>query len=127
MTWTVFKRKMAFSAELTKSSTDLVEWDLHTWMSVSRLKRTSERSLWWMYDHRNSGIRKGGLAGPGLKVVFPFPPPLPPPLATGGLSPAADQVWSLTQSFSVDFSQSRIGVNKCFFYKRTIKGCVSCF
>ena len=48
MTWTVFKRKMAFSAELTKSSTDLVEWDLHTWMSVSRLKRTSESSLWWM-------------------------------------------------------------------------------
>ena len=36
------------------------------------------------------------------------------------------QVWSLTQFYSVDFSQSRIGVNKCVFYKRTIKVCVSC-
>ena len=31
MTCTVFRRKMAFSAELTKSRTDLVEWDRHTW------------------------------------------------------------------------------------------------
>ena len=37
-----------------------------------------------------------------------------------------DQVWSLTQFYSVDFSQSRIGVNKCIFNKRTIKVCVSC-
>ena len=36
------------------------------------------------------------------------------------------QVWSLTQFYSVDFSQSRNGVNKCVFYKRTIKVCVSC-
>ena len=36
------------------------------------------------------------------------------------------QVWSLTQFYSVDFSQSRIGVSKCVFYKRTIKVCVSC-
>ena len=36
------------------------------------------------------------------------------------------QVWSLTQFYSVDFSQSRIGVNKCVFNKRTIKVCVSC-
>ena len=36
------------------------------------------------------------------------------------------QVWSLTQFYSVDFSQSRIGVKKCVFYKRTIKVCVSC-
>ena len=36
------------------------------------------------------------------------------------------QVWSLTQFYSVDFSQSRIGVEKCVFYKRTIKVCVSC-
>ena len=36
------------------------------------------------------------------------------------------QVWSLTQLCSVDFSQSRIGVNECVFYKRTIKVCVSC-
>ena len=28
------------------------------WMSVSRLNRTSARSLWWMYDHLNSGILK---------------------------------------------------------------------
>ena len=36
------------------------------------------------------------------------------------------QVWSLTQLYSVDFSQSRIDVNKCGFYKRTNKVCVSC-
>ena len=36
------------------------------------------------------------------------------------------QVWSLTQFYSVDFSQSKIGVKKCVFYKRTIKVCVSC-
>ena len=36
------------------------------------------------------------------------------------------QVWSLTQFYSVDFSQSGIGVNKCVFNKRTIKVCVSC-
>ena len=36
------------------------------------------------------------------------------------------QVWSLTQFYSVDFSQSRIGVKKCVFNKRTIKVCVSC-
>ena len=37
------------------------------------------------------------------------------------------QVWSLTQFYSVDFSQSRVGVKKCVFDKRTIKVCVSCF
>ena len=36
------------------------------------------------------------------------------------------QVCSLTQFYSVDFSQSRNGLNKCVFYKRTIKVCVSC-
>ena len=36
------------------------------------------------------------------------------------------QVRSLAQFYSVDFSQSRIGVNKCVFYKCTIKVCVSC-
>ena len=40
--------------------------------------------------------------------------------------PGHDQVWSLTQFYSVDFSQSRIGVKKCVFNKRTIKVCVSC-
>ena len=38
----------------------------------------------------------------------------------------AAQVLSLTQFYSVDFSQSRIGVKKCVFNKRTIKVCVSC-
>ena len=36
-----------------------------------------------------------------------------------------EQVWSLTQFYSVDFSQSRIGVKKCVFNKRTIKVCVN--
>ena len=35
--------------------------------------------------------------------------------------------WSLTQFYSVDFSQSRIGVIKCVFNKRTIEVCVSHF
>ena len=43
--------------------------------------------------------------------------------AVGG---GADQVWSLTQFYSVDYSKSRIGVKKCVFNKRTIKVCVSC-
>ena len=38
----------------------------------------------------------------------------------------ANQVWSLTQLYSVDFSQSRIGVKKRVFIKRAIKVCVSC-
>ena len=37
-----------------------------------------------------------------------------------------NQVWSLTQFYYVDFSQSRIGVNKCAFNKCTEKVCVSC-
>ena len=36
------------------------------------------------------------------------------------------QVWSLTQLYSVDFSESRIDVQKCVFSKRTIIVCVSC-
>ena len=36
------------------------------------------------------------------------------------------QVRSLTQFYYVDFSQSRVGVKKCVFNKRTIKVCVSC-
>ena len=37
-----------------------------------------------------------------------------------------DQVWSLTQFYSVDFAKSRTDVKKCVFNKRTIKVCVSC-
>ena len=37
-----------------------------------------------------------------------------------------EQVWSLSPFYSVDFSQSRIGVKKCVFNKRPIKVCVSC-
>ena len=37
------------------------------------------------------------------------------------------QVWSLTQFYSVDFSKSRIDVNKCVFNKRTIKVLVGMF
>ena len=38
--------------------------------------------------------------------------------------PDGEQVWSLTQFYSVDFSKSRIGVSKSVFNKRTIKVCV---
>ena len=37
-----------------------------------------------------------------------------------------EQVWPLTQFYSVDFSRSRIGVKNCVCNKRTIKVCVSC-
>ena len=46
--------------------------------------------------------------------------------ATGFIQRKLLQVWSPTQLYSVDFSQSRIGVKKCIFNKRTIKVCVSC-
>ena len=36
------------------------------------------------------------------------------------------QVWSLNQFFSVDFSLSTISVKKCIFNKNTTKVCVSC-
>ena len=36
------------------------------------------------------------------------------------------QVWSLTQFYSVDLSNSRINVKKCVFNKHTIKVCISC-
>ena len=46
--------------------------------------------------------------------------------SAGSLHGGIDQVWSLTQFYSLDFSKSRIGVKKCGFNKRTIKVCVSC-
>ena len=45
----------------------------------------------------------------------------------GGVVGDMEQVWSLTQFYSVDFSQSMIGEQKCVFNKRTIKVCISCF
>ena len=44
----------------------------------------------------------------------------------GQRGPGFPQVWSLTQFYSVDFSQSRIGVKMCVFNERTFKVCVSC-
>ena len=38
----------------------------------------------------------------------------------------AQQVWSLTQFYSVEFSQPRIDVKKCVLKNRTINVCVSC-
>ena len=38
----------------------------------------------------------------------------------------SQQVWSLAQLYSIDFSKSRIDVKKSVFNKRTIKVCVSC-
>lgn len=46
--WTVLTTKMALSLLLTKSNTDLDEWLLQTWMSVSRENNTSDKSRWWM-------------------------------------------------------------------------------
>ena len=38
----------------------------------------------------------------------------------------AYQVWPLSQLYSVDFSQSKIGVKKCISNKWILKVCVSC-
>ena len=55
-------------------------------------------------------------SGPGVE---------PAGLGHGGES-GGNQVWPLTQFYSVDFSKSRIDVLKCVFNKRTIKVCISC-
>ena len=72
------------------------------------------------------------------QLMQPAPQRLPSPKAqpNSGVPPSDhviqpavvshQQVWSLTQFYSVDFSQTRIGVKKCIFNKRTIKVCVSC-
>ena len=49
-----------------------------------------------------------------------------PHLRLGRMYHVIGQVGSLTQLYSVDFSQSRISVKKCLFNKRTIKVCVIC-
>ena len=41
------------------------------------------------------------------------------------LASTIQQVWPLTQYYSFDFLQSRIGESNCVFNKRTIKVCVS--
>lgn len=41
--------------------------------------------------------------------------------------PSCSSCWSLTQFYSVDFSLSRIGVQKCVFNQRTVNVCVSYF
>ena len=63
------------------------------------------------------------------KIVMPsFDPDRPVPLTAGQKRKAedSDQVWALTQFYSVDFSKSRIGGIKYVCNKRTIKVCVSC-
>ena len=47
-------------------------------------------------------------------------------LGSISIQPSTGVLWSPTQLYSADFSQSRIGVRKCVFNKRTIKVCVSC-
>ena len=51
---------------------------------------------------------------------------LAPRLKRKGLHNYKGQVWSLTQLYTVDFSQPRISVKKRVFNKRTIKVWVSC-
>ena len=57
------------------------------------------------------------LIGPKVKAVK----------GSGLVGPDEGRVWSPTQFYSVDFSQSRISVEKCTFYKHTIRVCISCF
>ena len=46
------------------------------------------------------------------------------PSSPSSIPSGGRQVWSLTQFYSVDFSPSRISVNKCGFNRRRIKVCV---
>ena len=66
-----------------------------------------------------SGSQDSAEARAGFSTHHPSQPPATRTLTlpvSGSL-----QVWSLTQLYSVDFSQSRICVKKCVFNKRTIK------
>ena len=48
--------------------------------------------------------------------------------AAAEVAPSVEsQVWSLTQFYSVDFSHSRISVEKRAFYEPTIMVCGGCF
>ena len=77
-----------------------------------------------------SGNNNG--SGNGIRLLQPPPPSLSnnderkDNLQVKSTTCYIYQVWSLTQFYSVDFSQSRISVKKCVFNKRTIKVCVSC-
>ena len=53
-------------------------------------------------------VLRAALAGDGI------------PPADSGSHSVVVKVWSLTQLYFVDFSQSRIGEKKCVFNKRTI-------
>ena len=50
----------------------------------------------------------------------------PPGMVAAAVAAGKGQVWSITQFYSIDFSQSRIIIKKCVFNKHTIKVCVCC-
>ena len=78
-------------------------------------------------NNGGGNIRLPDFTQPPPTMLRPMPPP-PQPQQQSPLQiqQKTHQVWSLPQFYSVDFSQSRIGIKKCVFYKRTIKVCVSC-
>ena len=98
-----------------------VEWmsrNRNSTITIDKVERPYSSLVLW--THRLHVIQdillKQGFAVLGLHV-----PPDP-----GKTDEDTVQVWSLNQFYSVDFLQSRIGVKKCVFIKRTIKVCVSC-
>ena len=83
----------------------------------------------WQY-WKNTGLVSGGGNG-RTDTCMPYSLPKcdhhvegpygPCPPSTN--TPSCEyQVWSLTQLYSVDFFQLRIGVKKCVFNKRTTQG-----
>ena len=76
--------------------------------------------------HGGHDPRGGGFEGDGLALEVNRMDPVLSDQIVANCAAGIVQVWSLTQLYSVDFSQSRTGVNKCVYYKRTIKVCVSC-
>ena len=85
-----------------------MRWGRGLWVRCS----SSRRSRWPVATSRPWACEGGGGSAPSRWSC---------PRCSGSL-----QVRSLTQFYSVDFSQSGIGVSKCVFNKRTIKVCVSC-
>lgn len=65
--WT-FGEQIAICLSSSLHYSKITSYLLQTWMSVSNENNTSESRRWWMYDHLNSGIRNGGLVGPGLNM-----------------------------------------------------------
>ena len=70
---------------------------------------------------QNGGMCEEGGSGPICKCRG-----FTGPLCSHDINECLHQVWSLTQFYAVDFSNSRISVKKCVFNECTFKVCINC-